>query len=173
MGTRPLTPPEPPSPPGLQDAPDLSVYNELHPDQITTGGYAAGTGSFDSDHYSAWGRQLVQASFLIGEQVATYQPDYLLVALGFNDVGWFISDAQGTFESLLTFINEARDAKPNVRMALANIPQRSFIGGRADLPIKTDVYNQLLKSAIPWLSECHLFFRSSLLASHLARCETQ
>lgn len=84
--------------------------------------------------------------------VATYQPDYLLVLLGFNDIGWFISDAEGTFESMETFIGEARAAKPDVKFALSNIPQRTFIGGRDDLPVKTDVYNQILAGAIPWLS---------------------
>jgi hypothetical protein len=42
-------------------------------------------------------------------------------------------------------------------MALANIPQRAFIGGRSDLPIKTDVYNQILAAEIPVLSMVLLF----------------
>jgi lysophospholipase L1-like esterase len=108
--------------------------------------------NFGSDHFSAWGRQLAQQKSLIRGMVATYQPDYLLVLLGFNDIGWFISDAEGTFESMETFIGEARAAKPDVKFALSNIPQRTFIGGRDDLPIKTDVYNQILAGAIPWLS---------------------
>jgi lysophospholipase L1-like esterase len=81
--------------------------------------------------------------------VTEYEPDYLLVMLGFNDVGWFISDAEGTFESMKIFISEARAAKPDIKMALGNIPQRSFIGGREDLPIKTKLYNRMLAAAIP------------------------
>jgi len=163
-----MSPPSPPVPPPLQDAPP--VLNSDTPTQITNGGYAAGASSFDSDHYCAWGRQLAQASTLIGGQVATYQPDYLLVLLGFNDIGWFISDAEGTFESMEVFINEARNAKSDVKMALANIPQRSYIGGRDDLPIKTDVYNQLLKSAIPWLSRFYSFSSSDLVTIyHLSK----
>jgi lysophospholipase L1-like esterase len=95
---------------------------------------------------------LAQQAGLIRGMVQTTQPDYLLVLLGFNDVGWFVSDAEGTFESMEKFIGEARAAKADVKFALGNIPQRSFIGGRDDLPIKTDVYNQLLASSISWLS---------------------
>lgn len=108
--------------------------------------------NFSSNHFSAWGRQLAQQKYLIRGAVETYQPDYLLVLLGFNDVGWFISDAEGTFESMASFVAEARMAKPDVKFALGNIPQRKFIVGREDLPIKTDVYNQILAGAIPWLS---------------------
>jgi lysophospholipase L1-like esterase len=107
---------------------------------------------FNSHHFSAWGRQLAQDCNLIQDMVATYNPDYLLVLLGFNDVGWFVSDAEGTFESMKTFIKEARAAKPDIKMALGNIPQRSFLDGRSDLPFETDKYNKMLASAIPWLS---------------------
>lgn len=41
------------------------------------------------------GRQLAQDQDLIKEMVSTHDPDYLLVLLGFNDMGWFISDAGG------------------------------------------------------------------------------
>jgi lysophospholipase L1-like esterase len=76
--------------------------------------------------------------------VSQYHPDYLLVELGFNDMGWFITDTQETLENTVTFINNARSANPNIKMAIANVPQRSFIGGRADLITKTDNYNATL-----------------------------
>lgn len=44
---------------------------------------------FDRDHFAVWGRQYAQDVPLIEDQVATYQPDMLLVALGFNDMGWY------------------------------------------------------------------------------------
>jgi lysophospholipase L1-like esterase len=149
VGTRPPDPAGPPVPPPLQNAPPPDDT----PTQNTTGGYAVGADpNFGSDHFSAWGRQLAQQKSLINGMIMTYQPEYLLVLLGFNDIGWFISDAQGTFESMQNFIDEARAAKPDIKFALGNIPQRTFIGGRDDLPIKTDVYNQILAAAIPWLS---------------------
>ena len=84
--------------------------------------------------------------------VATYEPDYLLVLLGFNDIGWLVSDADGTFESMKTFISEARAAKPDVKLALGNVPQRLYIPCRDDLPIQTDKYNKMLAAAIPHFS---------------------
>lgn len=109
---------------------------------------------FDSHHFSAWGRQLLQDCDLIQDMVATYQPDYLLVLLGFNDMGWFVSDAVGTFESMKTFISEARAAKPDIKMALGNVPHRKYIPCRDDLPRETSKYNKMLEIAIPFWSKC-------------------
>ena len=57
----------------------------------TRGGYAHGVDpAFDSDHFAVWGRQYAQDVPLIQARVAIYQPDLLLVELGFNDVGWWV-----------------------------------------------------------------------------------
>ncbi len=103
---------------------------------------------FDSDHFSVWGRQAAQDKNLIKDQVARYQSDLLLVGLGFNDMGWFVSDSAGTLDSMETLVNEARAAKPDIDIALVNVPQRTHIGGRDDLPVKTAAYNDMLKAAI-------------------------
>lgn len=145
-GTLPPEPPLAPQPPAVAGEPVLPSLPR------TWGGYASGSwppGLFDSDHFSVWGRQLAQDKGLIRDEVQAYQPDILLVGLGFNDMGWFISDAAGTLASMKTFVDEARAAKPNIKFALANVPQRTAIGGREDLPIKTNAYNQMLKDAIP------------------------
>ncbi|KUN41076.1 hypothetical protein AQJ30_04115 [Streptomyces longwoodensis] len=112
------------------------------------GGYAAGV-AFDSDHYAHWGRQAAQIKDDIRRQVATYQPDLVLLAAGFNDMGWFVSDENGTLASVETIIDQARAAQPGVDFAVATVPQRSKIGGRDDLITKTDHYNRLLKDAAP------------------------
>ncbi len=71
--------------------------------------------------------------------------------LGFNDMGWFYSDAFGTLDSIHTLITNARAANPNIKIAVADVPQRSSLGpGRADLPIKTNTYNALLPASIPF-----------------------
>lgn len=107
---------------------------------------------FDGHHFSAWGRQLLQDCDLIREMVVTHEPDYLLVLLGFNDMGWFVSDAEGTFESMKNFISEARAGKPDIKLALGNVPHRIFMNGREDLPIETAKYNKMLADAIPFWS---------------------
>lgn len=74
--------------------------------------------------------------------------------LGFNDMGWFYSDAPGTIDSVDTFVANTRAANPNVRIALANVPQRTFIGGREDLVESTQLYNALLPQYITqWTTE--------------------
>ncbi|TQS33006.1 hypothetical protein Golomagni_06662 [Golovinomyces magnicellulatus] len=73
----------------------------------------------------------------------------LLIALGFNDMGWFYSDDVGTLQSMKAIVDQARAAKPDIKFAIANVPQRSFIGGRQDLVDKTTRYNAALKNALP------------------------
>jgi lysophospholipase L1-like esterase len=144
-GTQPPDFPLPPAPPPVAgDPPPLPSLPR------TWGKYAAGAkADFDSDHFAVWGRQVAQDKSLIRGQVQNYQPDILLVGLGFNDLGWFVSGPQGTFDSMKTLVDEARAAKPDIKFALANVPQRSLIGGRDDLPIITNAYNSMLATAIP------------------------
>lgn len=76
-------------------------------------------------------------------------------------MGWFVSDAQGTLLSMVcvmtsydlvqsntfkqeSFIREARKVNPGLKLAIANVPQRSLIPGREDLPVKTTAYNKAL-----------------------------
>ncbi|MFI2241193.1 fibronectin type III domain-containing protein [Streptomyces chrestomyceticus] len=146
QGTRPQESPKPPPAPRLQgEAPQAG---ESAP--VTSGAYAAGVAAdFDTDHFAVWGRQAAQDKTLIAEQVAKYQPDLLLVGLGFNDMGWFVSGPEGTLDSMRTLVDQARAVKPDLDFALANVPQRTFIGGRDDLPANTTKYNDMLADAIP------------------------
>lgn len=61
------------------------------------------------------------------------QPDLMLLMLGFNDLGWFYSDASGTLNSVYNLIQNARQANTHLKMAIANMPQRSSLK-RRDLP---------------------------------------
>ncbi|MCX5077689.1 SGNH/GDSL hydrolase family protein [Streptomyces sp. NBC_00424] len=136
---------EPPEAPSVANPPVSGAYNQA----IAPG--------FDSDHFAVWGRQAAQDKDLIGPIVAQYQPDLIHFGIGFNDMGWFVSDANGTLDSMKTLVDRARAAKPDVKMAVANVPQRLFISGRQDLVDKTDQYNALLKDAIPtWSTSASL-----------------
>ncbi len=158
-GTKPPQAPSPPTPPPLLGSDSAgTAQNPPPPDSPegssggdasgASGQYAAGVGTFDSDHFAAWGRQIAQDKTLIRQEVATYQPDLVLVALGFNDMGWFASDADGTLDSMKTLVDEARAAKPGIDFALADVPQRSDIG-RPDLVTNTTRYDGLLADAVP------------------------
>ncbi|MFI5497111.1 fibronectin type III domain-containing protein [Actinoplanes sp. NPDC051859] len=145
-GTRPPDAPAPPEPPALTTSPDTGAPSAANPP--TAGAYAPGI-TFDSDHFAVWGRQAAQVKTQIRQAVSTYQPDLLLVGLGFNDMGWFVSGAQGTLDSIKTLVDEARAAKPDVDLALANVPQRTRIDNRQDLIDNTNSYNDMLVRAIP------------------------
>lgn len=142
-GTMPPEQAAPPSPPLLQG--ESAPVGRPR----TTGAYAAQMAPFDSQHFAVWGRQAAQAKELIREQVAVWQPDLLLVGLGFNDLGWFVSGPEGTLASMKALVDNARAARPNLKFALANVPQRTRIDGRADLPVNTDIYNRMLADAVP------------------------
>ncbi|CZT21821.1 uncharacterized protein RCC_07688 [Ramularia collo-cygni] len=142
-GTVPPDLPHPPQPPRFAD--------EQEPPErdITTGGYALDVSrDFQGWHFAKSGRQVFQAKDLIAEQVRIHQPDWLLVMLGFNDLGWCVSGPEGTLENMMTFISNARAAKPDLNFAIANVPQRSPISGHPELPQWTARYNSMLKTAI-------------------------
>jgi lysophospholipase L1-like esterase len=144
VGTTEPDPPSPPSPPPLYGAPQPPKPLKV------SGGYAVGVSlDFDSNHFAVWGRAAAVDKGLIQDVVAANPADLMLLMLGFNDMGWFYSDAQGTLDSIQTLIVNARAANPNLQFAVANVPQRRFIGGREDLLINTDIYNALLRNAIP------------------------
>lgn len=118
------------------------------------GGYALDADpAFDKDHFCHSGRQAAQVKNTIAAQIATYQPDYVLIELGFNDLGWFVNGPDGLLLDMKTLIDNARGAKSNIKFAVANVPDRTRIGGRQDLIDNTKIYNAKLASAIPsWSS---------------------
>ncbi|MFI8391858.1 fibronectin type III domain-containing protein [Streptomyces sp. NPDC085540] len=137
----------PPAPPRLQGE---VLENPSVADPPVTGAYAQGVqAGFDSDHFAVWGRQAAQDKGLIGPMVAEYKPDLVLFGIGFNDMGWLISDGPGTLDSVKTLVDRSRAAKPDVRFAVANVPMRPLIDGRQDLIVKTRQFNDMLRKAIP------------------------
>ncbi|MET8101877.1 fibronectin type III domain-containing protein [Streptomyces sp. NPDC005236] len=147
-GTKqPDAPTGPPSPPPLQGETNGNPSAAGPP---VNGAYAQGVpADFDGDHFAVWGRQAAQDKDLIGPMVAQYQPDLVLFGIGFNDMGWLVSDATGTLDSVKTMVDRARAAKPGLRFAVANVPMRPLIDGRQDLIVKTRQYNIMLANAIP------------------------
>jgi hypothetical protein len=85
--------------------------------------------------------------------VERYNPEYLLVLLGFNDILWGMTgDGSGVLANMERFVALARAAKPNIKFAIGNVPHRAPQNG--DLEVRTDAYNKLLAGAIPqWSTE--------------------
>lgn len=144
-GTVPRQEAKPPQPPPLYGEIVQPVPYE------TSGGYS---GSVDdaflsnSNHFAVWGRAAAVDRGLIKGVLETHPADLMLVMIGFNDLGWFYSDSQGTVDSLGAIVSNAREANPRMKFAIANIPQRSRIGGRDDLIQNTLTFNKLLPDAI-------------------------
>jgi hypothetical protein len=125
-----------PDPPTAPQPPSLQSSNGGATPPKTDGGYAKGVdNAFLSNcyHFAAWGRAAAVDKGLIQDVVQNNQADLMLVMLGFNDMGWYYSDADGTLDSISTLITNARAANPNLKFAVANVPHRKFIGGREDL----------------------------------------
>lgn len=117
----------------------------------TQGIYASGIfGEFaGSGHASFWGRQAAQSKETINGWVAEYQPDYLLILLGFNDLGWFVSGPDGLIGNMGALVEAAREAKPDVKILVGNVVDRLMIEGRQDLVDNTAAYNDQLRSTLP------------------------
>ncbi|GJN77347.1 hypothetical protein PLIIFM63780_000837 [Purpureocillium lilacinum] len=133
-----------PKPPPLQGAgsPPGVVLN--------SGRYAADVeAAFPRPHYGMWGRQAAQVYPAIGAYVKQYQPDFLFILLGFNDLGWFVSGPEGTLSSVEKVVRNAQAARPSLKVLVGNVPQRTLIKVvNEQLPDKTTDYNKRLQSAV-------------------------
>ena len=99
-----------------------------------------------SAHFAISGREISQNLDIISQQIHDYRPDYLLVELGFNDLAWAAREPNQALLFMEQFIDKARATSPELRFAVANVPQRSKIG---DLDVRTGQYNEKLREAIP------------------------
>ncbi|RYP17692.1 hypothetical protein DL765_004370 [Monosporascus sp. GIB2] len=117
----------------------------------TVGSYAGGVaaGFRNSGHASYWGRQAAQSRHTIKDWVSSHKPDYLLILLGFNDLGWFVSGPEDLLGDMGNLIQAAREAKPDIKLLVGNVVHRTFIKGRQDLVDNTNRYNILLRDTIP------------------------
>lgn len=139
-----------PEPPLLYGA--TAPPSPLH----TSGGYAIGVEpGWSSNHFAYWGRQAGQANNLLPPVLQQYVPDVVLMELGFNDIGWEVANPQQTLEYVYDIVSQAQKANPHVRIAVANIPQRTSLGSANPyLPYNTTKYNNLLADKIGgWSTE--------------------
>ncbi|KAL3490225.1 fibronectin type III domain protein [Aspergillus germanicus] len=141
-GNRPISDSQP-------DAPRFPDEEEPETFEVE-GSYAPGVPNSwrSTPHASRWGRQAKQSRYTIRQWVSEHKPDYLLVLLGFNDLGWWVSGPDELKGDMGNLVNEAREAKADIKILLGNVVHRSFIGGRQDLVDNTNQYNTLLKDTM-------------------------
>jgi hypothetical protein len=145
----------PPATASVPQPPPLYGTTTTSPMAGIAGGYARDVDSAflsNCNHFAVWGRAAAVDKGLIEGVLQQNPADMMLLMLGFNDMGWFYSDAPGTIDSIETLVSNARAVNPNLKFAIANVPQRSFIIGRQDLVDNTVTYNGLLPGAISKLT---------------------
>jgi lysophospholipase L1-like esterase len=78
--------------------------------------------NFEHANDAIWGLTLSSEKSLIGAEVSTYRPDYLLVLLGLNDLFWFGLSQSAMAQNLASFITNARAADHHIRIVLGLVP---------------------------------------------------
>jgi len=128
-----------------------ALQAEMNSGPYHSGAYRPGI-SFDNDNLAQWGWQMHQAKDVIASRVATYAPDYLLVELGFNDLGWGVNGPDGVLNDFEWFVYWARTAKPDIRIAVANVVHRTPIDVVPNLPSMITEYNTKLAARVGAIS---------------------
>ncbi|WP_155370154.1 GDSL-type esterase/lipase family protein [Catellatospora vulcania] len=125
----------------IRSAGSTFVFNDAYADP-----------AFDRDHFARWGGFVgtfsgypTGAKDTIAAQVSAYQPDYVVVMLGLNDLTWFSTRTPAAVAAdMQTLVGKARAAKPNVRLVLAAIQPTKWAAGNADNAARVAEYNQRL-----------------------------
>ncbi|NKZ01275.1 GDSL-type esterase/lipase family protein [Nocardiopsis alborubida] len=107
---------------------------------------------FDRDHNAMWGWTFADANNTIQRDVEQHDADYLLIALGFNDITWGYSDASGTVASARRMVTEARAANPDIKILISNVVTRTPLPGFEWLNGEIREYGNLLEGAVSDLS---------------------
>lgn len=106
------------------------------------------TGQGGSYHDALWGWTYHLAKDYVAQDVSAYQPNYLLIELGFNDLA-FINGPYGVLADAKTLIDNARAADPTIRVLIANVVTRVPLPNFPSLNATIQTYNGDLASAVP------------------------
>lgn len=98
-------------------------------------------------HLAGWGEGWLHMAPVIGPAVAESRADVLLVSLGLIDLG-FYTDSGQTAANVRGFVEGAREANPQVRIAL--LPVIPNVRAEEDAPFAAEVarFNELLAKAV-------------------------
>jgi hypothetical protein len=107
---------------------------------------------FENANDAVWGLTLFSQIDTIGATVTTYQPDYLLVLLGLDDIYWYGISQPDMAANLASFIAAARTARPNIRIVLGLIPPDIHQQTDPAFAANVAAYNQTISSTASQLS---------------------
>ncbi|MFD9002789.1 SGNH/GDSL hydrolase family protein [Streptomyces sp. NPDC059582] len=107
---------------------------------------------FPRAHLAGWGEGWQHMAPLIGEAVRAHRADVLLVALGLIDLG-FYTNAEQTAANVRSFVAEARQANPRVRMVALPVIPNSRALSDPGFAAEVAAFNELLAKAVADLDE--------------------
>ena len=108
--------------------------------------------AFDNDHLAVTGMQVSQFKNDVKAQVDRYHPDYLLVALGFNDLSWSGREPTAVVDDIAELVRNARAGRPDIRILVANVVHRTPLPHQPELAAIINGYNGKLKTLLAALS---------------------
>jgi hypothetical protein len=123
--------------------------NDLY-DNVTNqqGNHDYADPNFPQNHDAIWGHMLADEMTTIQAEVAAATPDYVLVLLGINDLGFGRTDPAGTEANLRTFIANARAARPDLKLVLGKLlPTQRAIDDSAFATMVADYNTRLVQVA--------------------------
>lgn len=104
-----------------------------------------------SSHFAVYGRPAWQDIEPLHAQIVTHSPDILVLHLGFNDIGWWGNNATDLVFSIQRLVFNARLARPDIKILIADVSHRLAVSGREDIEPTTNLYNDLLDAgAAEW-----------------------
>ncbi|MBB4702482.1 GDSL-type esterase/lipase family protein [Sphaerisporangium siamense] len=112
------------------------------------GPYREGLRFPDSRHYACWGRRLDEAKDNIADAVAEHRPDWLMVALGFNDLAWGVCGPDRLLAAMDAFVHQARRAAPEIGLLVADVVHRTPLEEHPHLERDVAAYNRRLPALL-------------------------
>lgn len=107
-----------------------------------------------SNHFAIYGRPAWLDVDVLGGHVTKYDPDVVILHLGFNDFGWWGQKPDNVIESMQKMVWNARMARRDVTVLIADVSHRLLVKGRDDIPVTTDEYNAKLAEKVrSWSDE--------------------
>lgn len=100
-------------------------------------------------HFALSGRPAWMDVELLPPQLAAFDPDLVILHMGFNDFGWWGVKPEELVESMRKLTEIARAQRPEVTVLISDVSGRLLVKGREDIEPKTVAYNKLLRETLP------------------------
>ncbi|MGW1254515.1 SGNH/GDSL hydrolase family protein [Streptomyces sp. NPDC002513] len=114
--------------------------------------YAYAEPDFPRAHLAGWGEGWIHMAPLIADAVRESRADVLLISLGLIDLGFYTNEEQ-TAENVRAFVDQARRARPRIRMVLLPVIPNIRAEADATFGAQVSLFNELLAKTAADLDE--------------------